>query len=283
MRKKSKKSIIITKFLFSEAENMSEEDRNLSTGFSHLFKDHIRLNRREVCRLGAVFGLTITGLFPFGGKNGFARQDQSILKGEKTMNLMPPILDGKMSLEKAIKQRRTVRSFKDEPITRQQFSQILWSAQGITEDGGFKRAAPSGGALYPADIYAVVGGNCVEDLGAGVFRYRPQDHSMTILSEGDRRKDVAVASLRQMWMAGAPVLLVITAEYDRICVKYGKRGIRYALIEVGHIGQNVFLQAQTLGLEAGIVGAFNDGEVSEAAGLDKNHEPLIIMPVGRGQ
>ena len=91
------------------------------------------------------------------------------------MNLMPPILDGNMSLEKVVKQRRTVRSFMGRAITKQQFSQILWSAQGITEDGGWKRAAPSGGALYPADVYAVVGENSVEDLTAGVFHYKPDN------------------------------------------------------------------------------------------------------------
>jgi SagB-type dehydrogenase family enzyme len=83
-----------------------------------------------------------------------------------------------------------------------------------------------------------------------------------------------------MWMASAAVLFVVTAEYARICIKYGERGIRYALIEIGHISQNIFLQCQTLGLEAGIVGAFNDSEVSEVVGAEKDHEPLIILPVG---
>jgi SagB-type dehydrogenase family enzyme len=83
-----------------------------------------------------------------------------------------------------------------------------------------------------------------------------------------------------MWMAKAPVIFVITVEYKRITGKYGERGIRYALIEVGHAGQNLFLEAEALGLGAGIVGAFNDAEVSEVAGLPPEHEPLLIMPVG---
>jgi SagB-type dehydrogenase family enzyme len=83
-----------------------------------------------------------------------------------------------------------------------------------------------------------------------------------------------------MWMAKAPVIFLITAEYKRITEKYGERGIRYALIEVGHVGQNLFLQAEALGLGAGIVGAFNDLEVSRVAALPPKHEPLLIMPVG---
>ena len=83
-----------------------------------------------------------------------------------------------------------------------------------------------------------------------------------------------------MWMAKAPIIFIITAEYKRITGKYGERGIRYALIEVGHVGQNLFLQAEALGLGAGIVGAFNDLEVSKVAGLPSKHEPLLIMPLG---
>ena len=89
-----------------------------------------------------------------------------------------------------------------------------------------------------------------------------------------------MASLRQMWMSRAPVTFVITAEYGRITSKYGKRGIRYALIESGHLGQNIFLQAEAMGLACGIVGAFNDGRVIKAAGLPLSHEPLLLMPIG---
>jgi SagB-type dehydrogenase family enzyme len=83
-----------------------------------------------------------------------------------------------------------------------------------------------------------------------------------------------------MWMTKAPVIFVITGEYKRITGKYGERGIRYALIEVGHVGQNLFLQAEALGLGAGIVGAFYDVDVSKIMGTPPQHEPLLIMPVG---
>jgi len=76
------------------------------------------------------------------------------------------------------------------------------------------------------------------------------------------------------------VMFVITAEYRRITGRYGERGVRYAQIEVGHVGQNLFLQAEALGLGAGIVGAFNDAAVVEVMGIPREHEPLLIMPVG---
>lgn len=198
----------------------------------------------------------------------------------KSIQLSVPAYDGKVSVEKAIKERRTVRAFRPKPLTLAQLSQVLWSAQGITDEKNGFRAAPSGGALYPLDVYAVVGEGGVEGLKSGVYRYQPEGHTIQLTLKGDRRKDLANASLWQMWMANAPVIFVVTSEHERITRKYGKRGIRYAHIEVGHVGQNIFLQSGALGLEAGIVGAFHDEAVAEAIGAPKAHEPLIIMPVG---
>jgi len=183
------------------------------------------------------------------------------------ISLPKPSSDGKVSLEKAIKARRTIRDFRERSLSLNHLSQILWAAQGITEPTIGRRAAPSGGALYPLDIYILTGENGVEKIEAGVYHYLPREHSVSMISKGDRRREIASASLSQMWMAKAPVLFIITAEYKRITGKYGERGIRYALIEVGHVAQNLFLQAEALGLGAGIVGAFIDLEVSKVAGL----------------
>jgi len=197
-----------------------------------------------------------------------------------SISLPKPSLGGKVSVEKAIKERRTIRDFKERPLSLNHLSQLLWAAQGITDPKEGKRATPSGGALYPLDIYLIVGVNGVEGMEAGIYHYLPEKHSISLLSKGDRRKEIATASLWQMWMAKAPVMFIITAEYPRITGKYGERGFRYALIEVGHVGQNLFLQTEALGLGAGIVGAFNDADVSKVMGGSPQHEPLLIMPVG---
>ena len=200
--------------------------------------------------------------------------------GYASIPLPKPSSDGKLSLEKAIKGRRTLREFKDRVLSLNHLSQLLWAAQGITDPIEMKRAVPSAGALYPLDIYVIVGEKGVKGMEAGVYHYLPRTHEILPIAKGDLRKEVASASLRQMWMTQAPVIFIITAEYKRNTWKYGERGIRYALIEVGHAGQNLFLQAEALGLGAGIVGAFNDLEVSKVAGLPPKHEPLLIMPVG---
>jgi SagB-type dehydrogenase family enzyme len=196
------------------------------------------------------------------------------------IRLSKPIYDGTVSVERAIKERRTIRDFRSKPLTMTQLSQLFWSAQGITDEIMGFRAAPSAGALYPLDVYAVVGDGGAEGLQSGVYHYQPASHSIHLVGKGDRRKDVAGAALWQMWMAKAPIIFVITSEYERITSKYGKRGIRYAQIEVGHVGQNIFLQSKSLGLGAGIVGAFHDDAVTEAIGVPKAHNPLIMIPVG---
>ena len=199
---------------------------------------------------------------------------------EGSVRLSKPVYDGKVSVERAIKERRTIRDFQPKPLTLNQLSQLVWSAQGITDERSGFRAAPSGGALYPLDLYAVVGEGGVEGLESGVYHYLPASHSLQPVRKGDRRKEVGSASLWQMWVAGAPVIFVITSEYERITRKYGKRGTRYAQIEAGHVGQNIFLQSGALGLGAGIVGAFRDDAVAKAIGAPEAHEPLLIMPVG---
>jgi SagB-type dehydrogenase family enzyme len=196
------------------------------------------------------------------------------------IKLSRPAHDGKTSVEEAISGRRTIRDFQPKPLSFPQLSQLLWSAQGITDEVKGFRASPSGGALYPLDIYTIVGDGGVKGLESGVYLYHPESHGIQLITKGDKRRDVAGASLRQMWMARAPVIFVITSEYERITRKYGSRGIRYALIEAGHVGQNIFLQSEALGLGAGIVGAFQDNEMINVIGAPLAHEPLIIMPVG---
>lgn len=196
------------------------------------------------------------------------------------MRLPKPRYEARGSVERSIRNRRTVRSFRSKPLDAGGLGQILWAAQGVTGGLGFKRAAPSAGALYPMDVYAVAGSEGVQGLKAGNHHYAPKTHSLETVKEGDLREAVARASLSQMWMARAPLNVVIMATYERSTGKYGRRGVRYAMIEAGHIGQNVFLQAGALGLAAGIVGAFRDDDLVRVLGVPPKRVPLLVMPVG---
>ena len=198
-----------------------------------------------------------------------------------SIHLPPPTPKGSMSLEEAIDRRRSIRRFTPEPISQPQLSQILWATQGVTDTRSGDRAIPSAGATYPLEIFVVCGSNCVENISDGIYRYNPESHSLIPHRQGDLRLELARAALEQEFVYQAPVDIVIGAIYERTMMRYGARGERYVHIEVGHAGQNIYLQATALGLATVAIGAFHDEEVREILQLDKRIKPLYIMPVGK--
>jgi len=195
--------------------------------------------------------------------------------------LPSPSQKGTMSLEEAIARRRSIRDFTPQPISQSQLSQILWSAQGITDSSWKYRTVPSAGATYPLEIFVVCGINSIEEIGDGIYHYNIDNHSLTLLHKGDVRLELARAALNEEIIYQAPVDIVICALYERTTLHYGSRGERYVLMEVGHAGQNIYLQATALGLATVAIGAFRDEQVKEVLRLDKQIKPLYIMPVGR--
>jgi SagB-type dehydrogenase family enzyme len=194
------------------------------------------------------------------------------------MTLPEPQYDGEISIEEALLKRRSIRQYTGEPLTLQEVSQLLWAGQGITDPRGY-RTAPSAGALYPLEIYVVVGD--VENLAEGVYKYEPVEHELVQVLEGDKRTDLASAALGQSSVSDAAIDLVVVAVYERTTVKYGERGIRYVHIEVGHAAQNMCLQATAMDLGIVTVGAFQDEQVKEVLDLPEDEQPLYIIPVGR--
>lgn len=182
-----------------------------------------------------------------------------------------------MSLEEAIEIRRSVRRFKSVPLSLEQVGQLLWSCQGITsKDGG--RTAPSAGALYPLFVWLIAAQ--VTGVNQGIYGYQPEPGRLSLHRAGDFSSALAAAALDQEWVAAAPAVLALTAVVSRTAVKYGPRAERYVFIEVGHAAQNVYLQAQSLGLGTVIVGAFDDAEVAEVLSLPRDHAPMALLPVG---
>ncbi len=192
------------------------------------------------------------------------------------IKLPEPRSNGELSLEKALLERRSIRDYSGDNLTVEEVSQLLWAAQGVTSGWG-GRTAPSAGALYPLELYLVVGD--VEGLGKGIYRYIPKEHELIKVGDRDVRAELAEAALGQEMIRDGAVDIVFTAEYRRTTVKYGERGIRYVHAEAGCAIQSVYLQATSLGLGTVVIGAFYDKEVKEI--LDIDEDPLYIMPVGR--
>ena len=189
-----------------------------------------------------------------------------------TIALPEPRVTGVISLEEVLAARRSERDFTREPLTLDDLSQLLWSAQGITEPDGRGRAAPSAGGTYPLELYVV--------NHLGLYHYLPSDHSLEVLGEDDLRPALAEAALGQQHVADAPAVVVITAVFARTEERYGERAERYVYLEAGHAAQNVLLQAVALDLGAVPVGAFHDEDVRRLLGLPADHVPLYLIPVG---
>ncbi|MCQ6253468.1 SagB/ThcOx family dehydrogenase [Methanocaldococcus sp.] len=180
-----------------------------------------------------------------------------------------------IKLEDVLLKRRSIREYSSTPLTLKELSHLLFAAYGITDSRGFK-TVPSAGATYPLEIY--VNAKDVLGLEEGVYKYIPEKHSIIRILDDEVGYKLALASLKQMFIAVAPIVIIIAADFERTTRVYGDRGFRYVHMEVGHVAQNIYLMATSLGLGTVSVGAFYDNEIKNILGIDEY--PLLLMPVG---
>jgi SagB-type dehydrogenase family enzyme len=238
-----------------------------------------RFSRRalvaESCRLAGLVSVALgMPMLP----KAFAKSQTVAQTTASAMALPSPDQAGRLSVEAALATRRSVREFATGSLTLGAVSQLLWAAQGITSDAGY-RTAPSAGALYPLLLHLVAGD--VEALAPGIYRYGPQRHSLETVAAGDRRAALVDAALSQHWIADAAAVIAVAAIPARTTRKYGERGRRFVLMEAGHAAQNICLQAVSLGLGATPVGAFRDEAVKNVLQLAAEAEPIYLIPVGK--
>ncbi len=212
-------------------------------------------------------------------ENQRIRADKDVpASGQTTIILPRPNHAGTTSIEQALRERRSHRVYEQDPLSLVETAQLLWAAQGVTHRDGF-RTAPSAGALYPLETYLVTGGG--KYLPAGVYRYQPQRHQLTLVQSGDLRGKLCAAALRQPAVCNAPASIVFSAVFARTTGKYGKRGVRFTHMEAGSAAQNVALQAVSLNLGTVVIGSFDDDAVQKTLSMPATEAPLAIMPVGR--
>lgn len=214
------------------------------------------------------------GIILFDSEKQFIDKSQS-----KRIKLPEPKFDGVVSIEQALLLQRSVREYSLEPLNLQEISQLLWAAQGITEKERKFRTTPSAGALYPLEVYVVIGKS--KDLIPGVYKYLPESNEVLLTKLGDVKNKLTKAALEQECLVDAPVVIVISTVFKRTTQKYGNRGIRYVYMEAGHSAQNVYLQAVSLNLGVVAIGAFDDDSVRSILGLSSQEVPLYLMSVGR--
>lgn len=200
----------------------------------------------------------------------------SQIESKIEIKLPRPFFSSRTSIEEALKKRRSIRAYYNLPLTLQEVAQLLWAAQGITGNNGF-RTAPSAGALYPLELYLVAGN--IEKLSPGIYHYLAANHSLEKIKDGDLRIVLSKAAMDQESVKLGSAEIVITAVFSRTIKKYDDMGKRFVFMEAGHAAQNIYLQSVSLNLGTVSIGAFNDNNVKDV--LDIKEEPLYIMPIGK--
>ena len=183
-------------------------------------------------------------------------------------------------LEEAIEARRSLRSYTSDPLSLEELSRLLHAASGITDPSREFRAAPSAGALYPIETYPVV--HNVAGLERGLYHYAVPEHALERLRAADLRAQMIVAGVGQEMMGTAQVCFVLSAIFQRTRWRYRERTYRYVLLEAGHIAQNIYLAATSMGLGACAVGAFLDNRLNGLLAVDGREEAaLYVITVGK--
>jgi len=194
--------------------------------------------------------------------------DLSLLKQAETM-----------SVDEAIRRRRSTREFSRKPLSLEQLAYLLWASVGIQrKEGGYEfRTAPSAGALYPIETYLIT--NNVEGLEKAVYHYSIESHMLEELELGEFSTAMARAALGQEMFLCAAAIFVWTAIFNRSKWKYRQRAYRYVYLDAGHIAQNLALATTSIGLGSCQVGAFYDDEVNRIVGIDGEEESAVYLSV----
>ncbi|NVO10663.1 MAG: SagB/ThcOx family dehydrogenase [Bacteroidales bacterium] len=181
-----------------------------------------------------------------------------------------------------ISKRRSIRKFAKYPITKPELYSLCHYSYGVHDRQKIReleigewcyRAVPSGGALYPLEIYIVLFDS---EFEPGLYHYRPDINGVELLEKGnfyhslkDQIKAEPVVDLKN-----SSGVFLISSIYERNMIKYGDRGYRFILQEVGHVGMNFSLVCEAIGLGSCMVGGYFDNDVNSFIGLDGTSEAI---------
>jgi SagB-type dehydrogenase family enzyme len=191
-----------------------------------------------------------------------------------------------LSLEEAMLARATARRVEPCRLSLEHISTLFGLAYGITRDlrdQGYPRTfrtVPSGGGLYPLEIYFHT--SAIEGLDAGTYHFSPDGNVLHQIRRGDDTETVAKALVQENLATHTALQYFLTAVFERSHFKYGERSYRFILVEAGHVAQNINLVATACGLGCVNIGGFFDREVDSFLGLDGiAHSTIYMGAIGR--
>ncbi len=190
------------------------------------------------------------------------------------------------SLFKALKERRSHRTYKDKSLTLEELSYLLWASDGVHEvtkhhGSGTKRTVPSGGARHPYEIYMIV--NNVDNLEPGVYRYIAIGHKLLFIkSIKEIEKETLENLIHQPFILKGAVIFFFVAIPYRMEWRYSIPSFKVIGIEAGHICQNLYLACEALNLGTCAIAAYDQETADKIIGVDGEDEfTVYLSPVGR--
>ncbi|MGV7222247.1 MAG: SagB/ThcOx family dehydrogenase [Nitrospinales bacterium] len=256
---------------------LGPEKESAKISLSELYHENTKINSATALELAPAEDYSVSDM-------------KAMSQGLKQYKLFPkiklPKLDelptNEIKFDDVIASRRSIREFADAEISLEELSKILHQSYGVTGEitlvGGIKqnlRSAPSAGGLYPSEIYLAV--RKVTGLEPGIYHYNVPNHELEALVMGDLTEELYEACLRQEPAREASVILLMSAVFQRTKRKYNERGYRYALLDVGHLGENIYLAATAQDLAIVTTSGFYDDAVNEILNIDGIDESTVYM------
>lgn len=199
-----------------------------------------------------------------------------------------PLVKRREKLFRLLKRRRTTRTFdREKNLSIEDLSVVLRYSFGIH---GYlkmsnsltilKKTSPSGGALHPIDIYALV--SRVDGLETGVYHYNPAEHALSLLDRvaiADAQPAALQSVANQAGFSHAHVMFFLVARYGRHFWKYRKhqKGYKVVTMDAAHLSQTLYLVCTELGLGAYVTAAINDKYIEELLGVDDVNDGIVAV------
>ncbi len=188
------------------------------------------------------------------------------------------------AIKKLIDGRSSVREYHDVAISKEELSYLLWCTQGVKERVGdihTFRTVPSAGARHSLETFLLV--NNIDGLRPGLYRYLALKHKIQEFIKSDGIFDkVTYGCLGQEFVKEGAVTFIWVCVVERMTWRYGERGYRYVMLDAGHVCQNLYLAAESVGCGVCAIGAFDDDIMNKLLGLDGKEKFVIyIAAVGR--
>lgn len=204
-------------------------------------------------------------------------------KGGERIEMPSPAKVGG-EIQKVIEQRSSLRRYSKKALTQKELSYLLWCTQGIKKaEVGLHtfRTVPSAGARHAFETLVLA--NRVERLEPLLYQYMALERKLGVVSHDDRMAEkIVFGCMGQQMVATSAATFIWVADVERMAWRYGQRGYRYILLDAGHICQNLYLAAESIGCGACGIGAFDDDVMNETLGLDgERHFVVYIASVGK--